>query len=148
MIESIKNDILKIYDEIIEKGQLSGMGYPNHDIFQNRLKEIATKYNLTYQTEYVGKKFFDVDKGKYKSGRIDIVYFKYNEPYMALEIDMGLKGSSIKKLVANDDFKYRIWFCYNRKVNTKDYFDLINRLDTKKEIIYLTKNTWVRKSKR
>ena len=132
MIESIKNDMLRIYDEIVENGQLREMGYPNHDIFQDRLKEIATKYNLTYKTEYVGKRFFDIDKNKYKKGRIDIVYFKDNEPYIALEIDCGLKGTSIKKLIANNDFKYRIWFCYNRKVNSEEYFNLIDRLDTKK----------------
>lgn len=145
MIENIKKDILKIYDEIIENKQIGKIGYPDHDLFQERLKEIAYKYNLTYKTEYVGKRFFDVDKQKYKKGRIDIVYFKNNEPYLSLEIDMGLKATSIKKLIANDEFKYKMWFCYNRKVNTEEYFNLIDKYDKNKEIIYLTRNNWVKK---
>lgn len=148
MIENIKSEILKIYDEIIESKQIGKIGYPDHDLFQERLKEIAIIFNLTYKTEYVGKRFYDKEKMKYKKGRIDIVYYKNSIPYLALEIDMGLKGSSIKKLIANNDFKYRIWFCYNRKVNTQEYYDLINKYDENNEVIYLTRNNWTKKKNR
>lgn len=138
MIESIKKDILKIYNHMIDNKEIGKIGYPDHDKFQEYLKLIANRYDLTYKTEYVGNRFYDNEKDKYYTGRIDIVYYKDNKPYISLEIDCGLKGTSIKKLLANKEFIYKIWFCYNKKVNTKDYYNLINRLDKDREIIYLT----------
>lgn len=75
-----------------------------------------------------------------KWGRIDIVYYKENIPYISLEIDSGLKKSSIKKLLANNQFQYRIWFCYKRDIDLNKYNSIIEIYDQNKELIYLLPN--------
>ena len=137
-VQSIINDIMTIYTTMMDTKQLSKMGYVNHDKFQHYLTFLAEKYNLSYETEYNGKLFYDKFKQKTYSGRIDIVYYKNGEPYISLEIDSGLKGTSIKKLIHNHEFPYKLWFCYNKKANTKDYFDLIHKIDENRDVIYLT----------
>jgi len=140
MIDNIIKDILKIYYNIIINKSLCGNRgyYPKHDILQEELYKLANKYNLSCQKEYVGIKFYDKEKNKIFQGRIDLAYYLNNNPYIALEIDCGLKGTSIKKLIANKNFKYRIWFCYNRKIKTNKYYKLINTYDKNKELIYIT----------
>lgn len=139
MIENIKTDILKIYNYMYDHNKIKKLGYPDHNLFQLYLKQLANKYKLTCKTEYFTK-FYDKEKERYYKGRIDLAYYKNNKPYLILEIDCGLKSTSIKKLLANKEFKYKIWFCYNKNINTEKYYNLINKLDINKEIIYLTTN--------
>ena len=50
------------------------------------------------------------------------------------------KENSLQKLVNNDDFKYKIWFCYNESAGKSyEWEEIINRVDTKNNIIYLYK---------
>lgn len=136
-LELFKKDILNIYDDLIENNVVRKLGIVDHDLFQDKLFQLGTKYNLIADKEYSGISFCDSDTGKNKRGRIDLVYFKNNEPYIALEIDSGLKKSSVKKLVANNHFKYRIWFCYKKNMDVFKYQEIIKRYDANKELIYL-----------
>ena len=136
-LELFKKDILNIYDDLIENNVVRKLGIIDHDLFQDKLFQLGTKYNLIADKEYSGISFCDSDTGKNKRGRIDLVYFKNNKPYIALEIDSGLKKSSVKKLVANNHFKYRIWFCYKKNMDVFKYQEIIKRYDANKELIYL-----------
>ena len=140
MINEILNDFIKIYNYIIDKKLTNAEGVPNHDIFQDLLYKLATKYNLECKKEYSGVLWYNKEKKAWRRGRIDIVYFKDGEPYLSLEIDSKLKGHSIKKLKANKQFKYKVWYCYNSRVNTKEYYDLLDKIDPEKDIIYITKD--------
>ena len=66
-----------------------------------------------------------------------MVYFQNENPLIALEIDSGLKKSSVKKLVVNKKFQHRIWFCYKREMDMGKYLELIKTYDKKNELIYL-----------
>ena len=137
MINDFCNEVVKIYDELVENNVVRKLGIINHDIFKEKLYQLGNKYNLLAKKEYCGIRFKDIDTDKIKRGRIDLVYYKDNIPYIALEIDSGLKKSSVKKLVANNNFKYRIWFCYKKNLNMCDYKKVINTYDNNKELIYL-----------
>lgn len=139
-LESFKNDIIKIYEEMKINSEFGTGGYPDHDKFQYYLTKLANKYELTFKTEYVGKRWFYKKTNKWRKGRIDIVYFKDGIPYISLEIDSHIKENSLQKLVNNDDFKYKIWFCYNESAGKSyEWEEIINRVDTKNNIIYLYK---------
>lgn len=130
-------DIKNIYEELVKNNIVRKLGIVNHDIFQDELFKLGKKYGLNAKKEYCGKYFIDSDTDKKKRGRIDLVYYKDTLPYIALEIDSGLKKSSVKKLLANDDFKYRIWFCYKKDMNRTEYNSIIDVYDKNKELIYL-----------
>lgn len=147
-IELFKKDITNIYNELFENNVVRKLGIVNHDIFQTRLFELGAKYNLEVKTEYCGVSFFDEDLQRRKRGRIDLVYYQDEVPLIALEIDSGLKKSSVKKLVANKNFKYRIWFCYKKKMDMKKYLDLIQANDKQNELIYLLPEKEAKKRKR
>lgn len=136
-LELFENDIVNIYNNLLENNVVRKLGIVDHDIFQEKLVQLGTKYNLEVETEYCGVSFYDDESEKRKRGRIDVVYFKNIIPLIALEIDSGLKKSSVKKLVANKKFQYRIWFCYKKKMDMGKYLELIKTYDTKKELIYL-----------
>lgn len=136
-LELFKKDILNIYDDLIENNVVRKLGIVDHDIFQERLVQLGTKYNLEVETEYCGVPFYDNESEKRKRGRIDVVYFQNENPLIALEIDSGLKKSSVKKLVVNKKFQHRIWFCYKREMDMGKYLELIKTYDKKNELIYL-----------
>lgn len=140
MIDDLLEDFIKIYKYIISNDNLSRNGKPSHDVFQDLLYELASKYSLECKKEYVGVKWYNSEKNAWRRGRIDIAYFKEGEPFLILEIDSGLKGHSVRKLKANNQFKYRVWYCYNKKANTKEYYELLDKIDPEREIIYITKN--------
>ena len=136
-IESFCKDVISMYNELIENNVVRKLGIINHDILQEKLLSLGTKYNLKTKTEYCGISFLDSDTNKKKRGRIDLVYYKDDIPLIALEIDSGLKKSSVKKLVANRIFKYRIWFCYKKNLDMLKYTEVINTYDPERELIYL-----------
>lgn len=133
-------DIINIYEKLIEENVVRKLGIVNHDIFQEELFKLGGKYGLSAQKEYRGRSFVDIDTNKKKRGRIDLVYYKGSMPYISLEIDSGLKKSSIKKLLANNKFQHRIWFCYKKDIDINKYNSIIDTYDTNRELIYLLPN--------
>ena len=142
IIKNIKNDIINIYNYMYDNNELELLGYPDHDILQEKLYNIQYKYEyITCEKEY-SIKYYDKDKNKNKRGRIDLAYYYKGNPFILLEMDCGIKPTSIKKLLYDKNFKYKMWFCYNQYVNTEKYYEVIYNLDKNNEIIYLTANRW------
>lgn len=115
-VEKLKQEILDIYHDLKENNIVRKLGLIDHDVFQERLKQLGDKYSFEVITEYCGKWFTDIDTLKRKRGCIDVTYFYKTKPFVAIEIDSGLKKSSLKKLSANNNFKYKIWFCFIKMI--------------------------------
>lgn len=137
-INKLKQEILDIYNDLKRNNTVRKLGLIDHDVFQIRLKELGIKYGFEVVTEYVGKWFTDSDTRKSKRGRIDVTYFHKNKPFIAIEIDSGLKKSSLKKLSANNIFQYKIWFCYKNNLDMQKYKNTIDKYDIHKDIVCFT----------
>ena len=138
-IQSFIEDIKKIYAGLASKNYQNHKNKINHTEFQWALFQLGSKYNLQSQKEYRGRLFLNIDNPeKHIIGRIDNVYFKNGKPFIALEIDSGMKGHSIKKLYANKQFPYRIWFYYGKNPDIVKYETKLDKYDKNREIIFLT----------
>ena len=82
IIKNIKNDIINIYNYMYDNNELGLLGYPDHDILQEKLYNIQYKYEyITCEKEY-SIKYYDKDKNKNKRGRIDLAYYYKGNPFI------------------------------------------------------------------
>ena len=129
MINEIKRDILKIYDENkSEKNKLN-----KHNKIQREICKLSKKYGFNGEIEYVCNYIPSGKKDK-REGRIDVVWKNDNKVILAIEIDSSPRSKSVIKL--NNTSCDKIWLYYGNNNNKLEL--IVNEFDKDKKIKYLT----------
>lgn len=105
-IKSMLNDMVKddSYREITDEHNAI------HDMVQERICRLSKEYGLRGSMEYNIYGYVNDER----DGRIDIMWYRDQKPFVAIELDFSLRKKSIAKLLSCDA-EYRIWVYCGKK---------------------------------
>lgn len=131
------NEVIKLYKKLEKEKKYNTLGIINHDEFQLRLLKLGEIYGFAAKKE-IRVEFNKVEDSATKGGFIDVVYYQNGISVLAIEIDSGIKRTSVKKLV-DFDAQYRVWFCYKKDLlqNIQKYKEVIDAFDPDNKVLYL-----------